>query len=216
MTVWPTARRRTRSTSRAGGTRRRRGTAGPGTSTACGTVHHHYCGTTCRPPCPSTLPDGGGSSRGGSALSSWVARAGTAGRCRGSVRRGRAGGIPIPQSSDELAAEDREKWYSDPSTNGGARFYPAALGHGAAISHNSALMPRSRMRGVVVAGEDCCLTNFTCLVGIPLSDMSEEGAGNVGLMRGRCSLPQPACSALACFVPARGVVALCQTDCTNH
>ena len=28
------------------------------------------------------------------------------------------------------------------------------------------------------------MTNFTCLVGIPLSDMSEEGSGNVGLMRG--------------------------------
>eukprot|EP01052_Picozoa_sp_SAG31_P064416 SAG31_NODE_23276_length_507_cov_1.137255_1_plen_73_part_10 len=28
------------------------------------------------------------------------------------------------------------------------------------------------------------MTNFTVLVGIPLSDMSEDGSGNVGLMRG--------------------------------
>jgi hypothetical protein len=28
------------------------------------------------------------------------------------------------------------------------------------------------------------MTNFTCLVGIPLSDMREAGSGNVGLMRG--------------------------------
>lgn len=71
------------------------------------------------------------------------------------------GGIKIPQSAD-LSAEDLSAWYSDPSTNGGTRFYPAELGH----------------------GEDCCMTNFTVLVGIPLSDMSEEGSGNVGLMRG--------------------------------
>ena len=29
-------------------------------------------------------------------------------------------------------------------------------------------------------------TNFTCLIGIPLSDQSEEGCGNVGLLPGGC------------------------------
>ena len=60
------------------------------------------------------------------------------------------GGIPVPQS-DHLSNEEEEEWYSDPSTNGGTRFYPAELGH----------------------EEDTCMTNFTVLVGIPLSDMSE-------------------------------------------
>ena len=71
------------------------------------------------------------------------------------------GGTQIPQSPE---ATDEEKWYSDPSTNGGSRFYPADLGH----------------------GEDACLSNFTVLIGVPLSDMSEEGSGNVGLLRGSC------------------------------
>eukprot|EP01046_Picozoa_sp_COSAG06_P009755 COSAG06_NODE_515_length_14818_cov_1329.391263_14_plen_274_part_00 len=71
------------------------------------------------------------------------------------------GGTQIPQGQ-ELSAAEADAWYSDPSTNGGTRFYPGTLGH----------------------GEDTCMTNFTVLVGIPLSDMSEEGSGNVGLMRG--------------------------------
>ena len=71
------------------------------------------------------------------------------------------GGIPIPQKAT-MSPADEALWYSDPSTNGGKRFYPAEDGH----------------------GEHACIKNFTCLVGIPLTDMSEEGSGNVGLMRG--------------------------------
>ena len=69
---------------------------------------------------------------------------------------------PNLQDGGVLSEAKASGWYADPSTNGGRHFYPAEEGH----------------------GEDCCMTNFTCLVGIPLSDMREEGSGNVGLMGG--------------------------------
>ena len=47
-------------------------------------------------------------------------------------------------------------WYSDPSTNGG-------------LLHFS---PESN------------LANFTCLVGVALSDQTMEGVGNLGLLKG--------------------------------
>ena len=83
-------------------------------------------------------------------------------KCRGSASSAAVVVVAAAAAAAYQPLPVAGRWYADPSTNGGRRFYPASDGH----------------------GEDCCMTNFTCLVGIPLSDMSEEGSGNVGLMRG--------------------------------
>ena len=68
-----------------------------------------------------------------------------------------SGGTPPPQSKEEV---DWDEWYSEPGTN-------------------RAPMWTDETKTVST-------TNFTCLIGIPLSDQSEEGCGNVGLLPGGC------------------------------
>ena len=67
------------------------------------------------------------------------------------------GGIATPAAGSTLTAADAERWYSDPSTNGGSRRYS---------EHNTSI------------------ANFTGLVGIALSDQRVVGSGNLGLLRG--------------------------------
>lgn len=67
------------------------------------------------------------------------------------------GGIATPAAGSTLAVADEQRWYSDPSTNGGTRYYP---------EHNT------------------CIANFTGLIGIALSDQRVVGSGNLGLLRG--------------------------------
>ena len=68
-----------------------------------------------------------------------------------------SGGTPPPQSPEDV---DPAAWYRDPGTNG-------------------APMWADETRRISVR-------NFTCLVGIPLSDQSQEGCGNLGLLPGGC------------------------------
>lgn len=72
------------------------------------------------------------------------------------------GGLPIPQrigaQQAGLQGEDLRRWRSEPSRNGGRLFYE---------EQNSAIA-----------------NGFTALVGVPLSDQSVEGVGNLGLLAG--------------------------------
>ena len=76
------------------------------------------------------------------------------------VRQG--GGLPLVTPDGEpLTDEHLEQWYSDPATNGGRRSYPEL---DLSVPVNMA--------------------NYTCLLGVPLSDQTREGCGNLGLLRG--------------------------------
>jgi hypothetical protein len=66
-----------------------------------------------------------------------------------------SGGTPPPQTLHDV---DLAAWYRDPGTNG-------------------APMWADETRQISVR-------NFTCLVGFPLSDQSQEGCGNLGLLPG--------------------------------
>lgn len=67
------------------------------------------------------------------------------------------GASPMHQRTDRgMNAEELAKWNRDPAKNGVRRTYPGNVN----------------------------VLNFTALLGIPLSDQMQEGAGNVGLLRG--------------------------------
>ena len=73
-----------------------------------------------------------------------------------------AGGLPLVTPDGEpLTDEHLKQWYSDPATNGGRRSYTEL-----ALS-----VPVN-------------MANYTCLLGVPLSDQMAEGSGNLGLLRG--------------------------------
>ena len=68
------------------------------------------------------------------------------------------GGIAIPQqvgAQRGLRGESLTRWRRKRSRNGAVRFYPEPR-------HNAAI------------------ANFTCLVGVALSDQSVDGCGNLG------------------------------------
>ena len=68
------------------------------------------------------------------------------------------GAMPPHQAIERpMSKEEWEAWNKDPGTNSVLRTYP---------------------------GTGANLTNFTALLGIPLSDQSNEGAGNLGLLKG--------------------------------
>ena len=67
------------------------------------------------------------------------------------------GAAPVHQRTDRpMNEEELARWNRDPARNGVRRTYPGGI-------H---------------------VTNFTALLGIPLSDQMVEGAGNLGLLRG--------------------------------
>ncbi len=67
------------------------------------------------------------------------------------------GAAPVHQRVDRpMNEEERARWNRDPARNGVRRTYPGGIN----------------------------ILNFTALLGIPLSDQSVEGAGNLGLLRG--------------------------------
>ena len=67
------------------------------------------------------------------------------------------GAAPVHQRTDRpMNAAELSRWNRDPARNGVKRNYPGGLN----------------------------VLNFTALLGIPLSDQSVEGAGNLGLLRG--------------------------------
>ena len=66
------------------------------------------------------------------------------------------GASPMHQRTDRgMNNEEKEAWFRDPAKNGVRRVY-----------------------------EDANISNFTGLIGIPLSDQMVEGSGNLGLLRG--------------------------------